>query len=150
MLVVAYPAVFAGCRSRDVEDAGGHVLGAWIALIKAQDATAVVVENERRNRERARERARFAREVPAYRAEARAREATINCSRAIQNLIPVLRELGLVTIFWDVNIGNVGAVFDENGKLLDESYYRRADKFIKELIWMAKTLRYGRENISEE
>ena len=28
-------------------------------------------------------------------------------ARAIQNLIPVLRELGLVTIFWDVNFTSV-------------------------------------------
>jgi hypothetical protein len=25
----------------------------------------------------------------------------------IQNLLPVMRELGLVNIFWDVNFGNV-------------------------------------------
>jgi len=30
----------------------------------------------------------------------------------------------------------------------DESYIRRIDKFLKELIWMAKTLRQGREQIS--
>ena len=28
------------------------------------------------------------------------------------------------------------------------SYIHRIDKFVKELIWMAKTLRYGREQIS--
>ena len=28
-------------------------------------------------------------------------------ARAIQNIIPVLRELGLVTIFWDVNFTSV-------------------------------------------
>jgi NAD(P)H-dependent FMN reductase len=71
-------------------------------------------------------------------------------TRVIQNLIPVLRELGLVTIFWDVNFSNVQQVFDPHGKLLDESYRRRLDKFFKELIWMARTLRHGRENISLE
>lgn len=39
-------------------------------------------------------------------------------------------------------------MFAEDGKLLDESYIRRIDKFLKELIWMAKTLRHGREQIS--
>jgi hypothetical protein len=66
----------------------------------------------------------------------------------IQNLLPVMRELGLVTIFWDVNFSTVQKVFDESGKLLDESFIRRIDKFLKELIWMAKTLRQGREQIS--
>jgi NAD(P)H-dependent FMN reductase len=68
--------------------------------------------------------------------------------RAIQDLIPVIRELGLVNIFWDVNFGNVSKVFDESGKLLDEAFVSRADKFLNELIWMAKTLRHGRDDIA--
>ena len=71
-------------------------------------------------------------------------------ARAIQNLLPVMRELGLVTIFWDVNFSSVQNVFDESGKLLDDSFLRRIDKFLKELIWMARTLRYGRENVALE
>ena len=69
-------------------------------------------------------------------------------TRSIQNLLPVMRELGLVTIFWDVNFSSVQKVFTEDGRLLDDSYIRRMDKFFKELIWMAKTLRYGREQIA--
>ena len=68
--------------------------------------------------------------------------------RAIQDFLPVMRELGLVNIFWDVNFGNVNKIFDESGKLLDEAFIARADKFLNELIWMARTLRYGRYNIS--
>ena len=68
--------------------------------------------------------------------------------RAIQDFLPVIRELGLVNIFWDVNFGNVSKVFDESGKLLDEAFEARADKFLNELVWMAKTLRYGRDNIA--
>ena len=68
-------------------------------------------------------------------------------TRVIQNLLPVMRELGLVTIFWDVNFSTVQNSFDPSGKLLDPSYIRRIDKFLKELIWMSKTLRYGRENV---
>jgi NAD(P)H-dependent FMN reductase len=68
--------------------------------------------------------------------------------RAIQDLLPVMRELGLVNIFWDVNFGNVSKVFDESGTLLDQAFVGRADKFLNELIWMAKTLRYGRDNIA--
>jgi len=71
-------------------------------------------------------------------------------TRVIQSLLPVLRELGLVTIFWDGNFGNVQSLFDEAGNLLDDAYVRRMDKFLKELIWMAKVLRHGRENVPLE
>jgi NAD(P)H-dependent FMN reductase len=70
-------------------------------------------------------------------------------ARVIEGLLPVMRELGLVTIFWDVNFGNVEKLFDEQGNLLDQSYVRRLDKFLIELIWMARVLRYGRENIPQ-
>src|SRR5438309_6839012 len=69
-------------------------------------------------------------------------------ARVIENLLPVMRELGLVTIFWDVNFSSVQKVFAEDGRLLDDSYIRRTDKFLRELIWMAKALRQGREQIS--
>ncbi|MFQ5662654.1 MAG: NADPH-dependent FMN reductase [Terriglobia bacterium] len=69
-------------------------------------------------------------------------------TRSIQNLLPVMRELGLVNIFWDVNFSDIHKVFDDSGALRDEAYRRRIDKFLNELIWMARTLRYGRENIA--
>ena len=69
-------------------------------------------------------------------------------ARVIQNLLPVMRELGLVTIFWDVNFSSVQNVFSPEGKLLDEAFLRRIGKFLDELVWMAKTLRYGREQIA--
>jgi NAD(P)H-dependent FMN reductase len=68
--------------------------------------------------------------------------------RMIQSLIPVLRELGLVTIFWDVYFGNAGKLFDPvTGKITDPAYSRRVEKFLNELVWMARALRYARENI---
>jgi NAD(P)H-dependent FMN reductase len=68
-------------------------------------------------------------------------------TRVIETSLPVLRELGLVTIFWDVNVGSVAKVFDDRGELTDPAFVRRTDKFLGELIWMARTLRHGRENI---
>jgi NAD(P)H-dependent FMN reductase len=68
--------------------------------------------------------------------------------RVVQGLLPVMRELGLVTIFWDINIGQVGKVFAEDGRLLDDAFVRRSDRFIKELIWMSKVLRHGRERVT--
>src|SRR5215467_8330908 len=55
-------------------------------------------------------------------------------ARVIQNLLPVMRELGLVTIFWDVNFSSVQKAFSGEGDLIDDSYIRRIDKFLKELI----------------
>jgi len=69
-------------------------------------------------------------------------------TRVIQNLLPVMRELGLVTIFWDGNFSQVHKAFDPSGNLLDPAYPRRLEKFIKELIWMGTVLRYGRESVS--
>jgi NAD(P)H-dependent FMN reductase len=69
-------------------------------------------------------------------------------TRMIENLLPVLRELGLVTIFWDGNFSHAHKLFDENGTLLDRAHVRRIDQFLKELIWMSKVLRYGRENVA--
>src|SRR5689334_16081408 len=53
-------------------------------------------------------------------------------TRVIQNLLPVMRELGLVNIFWDVNFSNSYSVFDEQGKLLDNAYIKRINQFLGE------------------
>jgi len=71
-------------------------------------------------------------------------------TRGIQDLLPVLRELGLVTIFWDVNFSSVQTVFDESGRLHEQAYLPRIEKFLRELLWMAKTLRHGREHVALE
>src|SRR3989475_12959238 len=68
-------------------------------------------------------------------------------ARMIETLLPVMRELGLVTIFEDVNFGKIQEIFDEEGRLLDQSYVLRVDKFLNELIWMARVLRHGRKTI---
>lgn len=68
-------------------------------------------------------------------------------TRVIQSLLPVMRELGLVTIFYDLNFSNVQQLFDESGKLSDEdAYIRRMDRFMQELVWMASVLRSGRQS----
>ncbi len=71
-------------------------------------------------------------------------------TRVVENLLPVMRELGLVTIFWDGNFSSAHQLFDAEGRLLDQAYVRHIDQFLKELIWMATVLRYGRENVSLE
>jgi NAD(P)H-dependent FMN reductase len=66
--------------------------------------------------------------------------------RMIQSLLPVLRELGLVTIFSDVYFGTAGKLFDPaTGKITNPAYVGRVEKFLNELVWMARALRFGRE-----
>jgi len=69
-------------------------------------------------------------------------------TRVVESLLPVMRELGMVTIFWDVNVSSAGKAFDEGGVLLDVALPRRIDKMLGELVWMARVLRYGRDNIN--
>ncbi len=66
-------------------------------------------------------------------------------ARVIENLVPVVRELGLAVTFTDLNFSRVQDAFDESGNLSDEKYVGRAAKFIDELIWTARVLRHGRE-----
>ena len=68
--------------------------------------------------------------------------------RMIQSLLPVLRELGLVAIFSDVYFGHAGKLFDPaDGNITDPAYSRRVTKFVDELVWMSRALRFGRENL---
>jgi len=70
-------------------------------------------------------------------------------TRVIESLLPVMRELGLVTIFWDGNFSGAQNLFDEAGNIKDRATHeKRLDKFLGELIWMSKVLRLGRETIS--
>jgi NAD(P)H-dependent FMN reductase len=69
-------------------------------------------------------------------------------TRVVQSLLPVMREIGLVTIFWDVNVSGVEKVFDDQGRLLDLALVRRSERFVRELLWMSKVLREGRAHVT--
>src|SRR5439155_5927053 len=59
-------------------------------------------------------------------------------ARMIENLLPVLRELGLVTIFWDVNFSHAGKLFDSTtGRITHPAYTGRLDQFLNEHVRMA-------------
>lgn len=69
-------------------------------------------------------------------------------ARMIENLLPVLRELGLVAIFSDVYFGNAHTLFDPaTGRITDPTYRGRVKKFVDELVWMARALRFARGSI---
>jgi NAD(P)H-dependent FMN reductase len=68
----------------------------------------------------------------------------IGGARAIENLLPIVKALGLVPITWDLNVGNVGSVFADDGAVADPRFEGRIAGFIGELVWMSTILRHGR------
>lgn len=71
-------------------------------------------------------------------------------TRVIESMVPMVRELGLTPTFTDLNFPSVGQTFDDAGNLLDETYQKRSGAFLDELVWMATTLRWGRENLASK
>jgi NAD(P)H-dependent FMN reductase len=69
-------------------------------------------------------------------------------TRVIEACIPMVRELGLAVTFTDLNFPQAASKFDEEGNLADSAYERRVQGFLDELIWMATTLRWGRQNVA--
>ena len=67
--------------------------------------------------------------------------------RAVESLIPPLREMGMAVTFTDAYFPKVQDVFDENGEPKTDRYYQTVKKAYTELIWMAKALQFGRENL---
>lgn len=68
-------------------------------------------------------------------------------TRVIEACVPMVRELGLAVTFTDLNFPQAQHKFDENGNLLDAAYEKRVQGFLDEIVWMSKTLRWGRGNI---
>src|SRR5438046_9277153 len=52
-------------------------------------------------------------------------------ARVIETLLPVMRELRLVTIFEDGTFAGIGPLFAERGKLRDEDFLRRDAMLMK-------------------
>jgi NAD(P)H-dependent FMN reductase len=71
-------------------------------------------------------------------------------TRVIESLVPVVRELGLVVTFTDLNVSKAKDFIDEKCTLIDPKMGERIDGFLAELIWMAKVLRWGRENVKSK
>lgn len=68
-------------------------------------------------------------------------------TRVIEACVPMVRELGLAVTFTDLHFPFAGKKFDEKGNLLDESYEKRVQGFLDELVWMSRTLKWGRKNL---
>src|SRR5258705_1678274 len=68
-------------------------------------------------------------------------------TRVIEPMVPMVRRLGLAVTFSDLNFPKVQRIFDAEGKLLDPAFEKRARDFLDELVWMGRTLKWGRENV---
>ena len=55
--------------------------------------------------------------------------------------------MGLIATFKDVQFPNVSSLFKDGGTITDENYVNYVKNSYDELIWMAKALRWGRDNI---
>lgn len=68
-------------------------------------------------------------------------------ARAIEALVPVVRELGLAVTFTDLYFPKVQSSFNDDGTHNDEKIFDRIDGFLDELVWLATSLKWGREQL---
>jgi NAD(P)H-dependent FMN reductase len=68
-------------------------------------------------------------------------------ARAIEALLHPVREMGLVATFADIYFPRVQELFDDTGEIHDKKYIKRIERAYEELIWLAKVLKWGRENV---
>lgn len=71
-------------------------------------------------------------------------------TRAIESLVPAIRETGLVVLSWDIYFPRIQDLFDENGQLKPENkerYDGNLKKLYDELIWMARLFKEGRKQL---
>ncbi len=64
---------------------------------------------------------------------------------AAQQLRIIFAELGAPSISSSLPISKVQNVFDEDGKLLDESYDKRVSRFLDEFEWYIEAFKNQRE-----
>ncbi len=69
-------------------------------------------------------------------------------TRAVEHIVPVVRELGMVVSFADVYTTDSYNRFDESGAMVKdvEMYEKNVADMFEELIWLAETLKHGRDN----
>lgn len=66
--------------------------------------------------------------------------------RAVEALVPVVRELGMAVTFTSTYFPLVQDAFDANGKPVDERTEQGVRRAYDELIWMTKVLKKGRDD----
>lgn len=72
--------------------------------------------------------------------------------RAVESLVPAVREMGLAATFANVYFPRVQDLFDETGKLKPEyveRYEANMHSAFRELLWLAHALKWGRDNLEQ-
>ena len=67
--------------------------------------------------------------------------------RAVESLVPAIRETGLVVMSWDIYFPYVQNIFDENGQIkpeYEDRYNKNLAKLYDELLWFARLLKTAR------
>jgi NAD(P)H-dependent FMN reductase len=68
-------------------------------------------------------------------------------TRAVEALVPAVRETGMVVMSWDVYFPRVQDIFDAEGTMhpdFVERYDRNLQKLVDELLWFARMLKQAR------
>lgn len=73
--------------------------------------------------------------------------------RAVEALVPAVRETGMVVLSWDVYFPRVQDIFDRSGAIKPEyeaRYTKNMQKLYNELIWMAAMFKAGRAALATD
>lgn len=70
--------------------------------------------------------------------------------RCMEVLLHVVRELGLVSLWENVHVERVKENFSETGPKDRETWAKRVNGMLKELMWMTRVLKHGREEIEQK
>jgi len=70
-------------------------------------------------------------------------------ARAVDSIRTIAIDLGFVPIKQALYFAPVDEILSDDSRLVREEFRSSIDRFMRELIWFAETLRYGRLNIKE-
>jgi NAD(P)H-dependent FMN reductase len=73
--------------------------------------------------------------------------------RAVEALVPAIRETGLIVMSWDVYFPYVQNIFNDDNSIKDEykeRYEKQLSKLFGELLWFADMLKTKREETTQE
>jgi len=70
-------------------------------------------------------------------------------TRAVESLVPAVRETGLVVMSWDIYFPRIQDIFDDSGAMRPEfvsRYQKNLDLLMRDLLWFARLLKAGRRH----
>lgn len=73
--------------------------------------------------------------------------------RAVEALVPAIRETGLVVMSWDVYFPYIQNIFNDDNSMKDEHkvrYEKQLSKLFTELLWFADMLKSGRAELANK